>query len=89
MPLTKNIKTKIISTARKHATDTGSAQVQVSLLSRRIDELTKHLKTNKKDVHSRRGLLKLVSQRRGLLDYLQKKEAASYEKTIKKLGLKK
>ncbi len=87
--LTKNVKTRIISAHRSHDTDTGSAAVQVAMLSRRIDELTKHLKTNKKDNHSRRGLLQMVSQRRKLLAYLSKNEPKSYERTIKKLGLKK
>ena len=87
--LTKNVKTRIIGAHRSHDTDTGSAAVQVGMLSRRIDDLTKHLKTNKKDNHSRRGLLQMVSQRRKLLSYLSEKEPKSYERTIKKLGLKK
>ncbi len=74
---------------QKHETDTGSAQVQVGLLSRSIEELTSHLKKNKKDNSSRRGLLKMVSKRRKLLDYLSKTDEKSYTKLIKKLGLKK
>lgn len=87
--LTKNVKARIIGIHRRHDTDTGSAEVQVGVLSRRIDELTKHLKGNKKDNHSRRGLLQMVSTRRKLLAYLSKKEPKTYERTIKKLGLKK
>lgn len=87
--LTKNVKSRVIGVHRRHATDTGSAEVQVGVLSRRIDELTKHLKSNKKDNHSRRGLLQMVSKRRKLLAYLAKKEPKTYERTIKKLGLKK
>lgn len=87
--LSKNVKTRIITEHRAHDTDTGSASVQIAVLSRRIDELTKHLKTNKKDNHSRRGLLQMVSQRRRLLSYLSKTEPKEYAKLIKKLGLKK
>lgn len=87
--LTKTAKSRVMSAHRRHDTDTGSAEVQVAVLSRRIDDLTKHLKTNKKDNHSRRGLLQMVSQRRKLLSYLNTKEPKTYERTIKKLGLKK
>lgn len=86
--LTKRIKSRIIAEHKKHEKDTGSAQVQIAVLSRRIDELAAHLKKNPKDNHSRRGLLKLVSHRRRLLSYLNKKEPAVYAKLIKKLDLK-
>lgn len=72
-----------------HEKDTGSAQVQVALLSRQIDELAKHLKKNPKDQSSRRGLLKMVSKRRKLLAYISLEDVKLYEKVIKKLGLKK
>jgi len=87
--LTKRVKAKVIDEHKKHAKDTGSAQVQVGVLSRQIDELADHLKKNKKDHHSRRGLLKMVSKRRKLLSYLKKKEPTTYAKVVKKLGLKK
>ncbi len=86
--LTKRIKARITGEFQKHETDTGSAEVQVALVSRQIDELAAHLKKNPKDNHSRRGLLKMVSGRRKLLTYLKKKQPASYEKVIKKLDLK-
>ena len=87
--LTKRTKVNISGDFGVHEKDTGSANVQVALLSRSIEELTKHLKKNPKDQHSRRGLLKMVSQRRRFLDYLKKKQPVSYEKLIKKLDLKK
>jgi len=87
--LTKRVKAKVISEHKKHAKDTGSAQVQIGVLSRQIDELATHLKKNKKDHHSRRGLLKMVSKRRKLLTYLKKKEPTVHAKIVKKLGLKK
>jgi len=87
--LSKRVKSKIVGEHGKHDKDTGSAEVQVGILSRQIDELTSHLKKHPKDNHSRRGLLKMVSQRRKLLAYLKKKELAIYEKLIKKLDLKK
>lgn len=87
--LTKRIKTRIIGEFKKHDTDTGSAEVQIAVVSRQIDELAAHLKKNPKDNHSRRGLLKMVSNRRKLLGYLKKKEPKMYEKVIKKLDLKK
>ena len=87
--LTKNVKTRIVGEHQRHKTDTGSAEVQVGVLSRQIEELTKHLKKHVKDNHSRRGLLKMVSQRRKLLSYLSVRQPKSYEKVIKKLGLKK
>jgi small subunit ribosomal protein S15 len=87
--LTKTVKGRIIKEHRVNDKDTGSAAVQIAVLSRQIDELTKHLKKNAKDNHSRRGLLKMVSQRRKLLAYMADKEPKEYEKLIKKLGLKK
>lgn len=87
--LTKRVKSRIISEHKKHEKDTGSAQVQIAMLSRRIEELSAHLKKNPKDNHSRRGLLKMVSQRRRLLAYLKKRESIAYEKLVKKLDLKK
>lgn len=87
--LTKRVKTKVIGEHRRHEKDTGSAQVQVAVLSRQIGELARHLKKNPKDNHSRRGLLKMVSQRRRFLDYMKKREPSAYERLIKKLELKK
>ena len=87
--LTKRVKSKIVGEHQKHEKDTGSAEVQTAVLSRQIDELATHLKRNPKDNHSRRGLLKMVSKRRKLLAYLQKNDASSYNKLIKKLELKK
>jgi small subunit ribosomal protein S15 len=86
--LTKRVKSRIAGEFQKHEKDTGSADVQVALVSRQIDELAAHLKKNPKDNHSRRGLLKMVSSRRKLLTYLKKKEPSAYEKIIKKLDLK-
>jgi small subunit ribosomal protein S15 len=86
--LTKRVKSRIIGEHKTAEKDTGSAQVQIAMLSRQVDELATHLKKNPKDNHSRRGLLKMVSRRRKLLAYLKKHEPASYEKLIKKLELK-
>ena len=79
----------IIDSYRLHDKDTGSPEVQIALLSARIEYLTEHFKTNKKDHHSRRGLLKLVSQRRGLLDYIKNKDLDRYRVVIQRLGLRK
>jgi len=87
--LTKRVKSRIVGEHKTSEKDTGSAQVQVAMLSRQVGELAIHLKKNPKDNHSRRGLLKMVSKRRKLLSYLKKHEPASYEKLIKKLELKK
>ena len=81
-------KTKTIETFKTHAKDTGSADVQVALLTQRINHLTEHLQTNKKDHSSRRGLLVMVSQRRRLLDYLKRSSASRYETLITRLGLR-
>ncbi|MDP2598673.1 MAG: 30S ribosomal protein S15 [Candidatus Liptonbacteria bacterium] len=86
--LTKRIKSRIIGEHKVHEKDTGSAQVQVAMISRQVDELAAHLKKNPKDNHSRRGLLKMVSRRRKLLSYLRKKQPKEYDKVVKKLGLK-
>ena len=89
MALTKDRKTGIIDNYRKHESDTGSPEVQVALLSERITYLTEHFKTHAKDHHSRRGLLKLVGQRRRLLDYLKSKDSERYADLIKRLGIRK
>jgi small subunit ribosomal protein S15 len=89
MPLHAEKKVEIISNYRQHETDTGSSEVQIALLSERITYLTDHFKTHKKDHHSRRGLLKLVSQRRHLLDYLKNSDVERYRKIIKSLGIRK
>jgi small subunit ribosomal protein S15 len=87
--LTNERKTEVIGTYRAHATDTGSPEVQVALLSERINYLTEHFKAHVKDHHSRRGLLQLVGQRRRLLDYLKGKDAGRYSELIRKLGIRK
>ncbi len=79
----------IIESFKLHDTDTGSPEVQIALLSARIEYLTEHFKTHMKDHHSRRGLLKLVSQRRSLLDYVKKKDVERYRSVIQRLGLRK
>lgn len=88
MSTSKEKKQEIISQHRLHDTDTGSPEVQVALLSERINHLTEHLKVHKKDFHSRRGLLKMVGQRRRLLDYLMKTDIESYRQIIAELGLR-
>ena len=85
----KERKTEIIETIRTHATDTGSPEVQIAILTERINTLTEHLKVHKKDHHSRRGLLKMVGKRRGLLNYLMKKDIERYRALIARLGLRK
>lgn len=87
--LTKTKKANAIKKTRVHKTDTGSPEAQISLLSKQIDELTKHLKTHKKDRHSRKGLLQMVADRRSHLKYLQKKNTKRYNSLVKTLGLKK
>lgn len=89
MPLLKETKTQVISEHKLHEGDNGSPEVQVALLTARIDQLSGHLTANKKDYASRRGLLKMVGQRRRLLNYLQKKDLARYRAIIGKLGLRK
>jgi small subunit ribosomal protein S15 len=87
--LSKDRKTEIIGSYRTHDSDTGSPEVQVAILSERINYLTEHFKTHAKDHHSRRGLLKLVCQRRRLLDYLKGKDADRYGDLIRRLGIRK
>ncbi len=87
--LTKRVKTGVIKKTAMHDTDTGSAAVQVSILSRQIEDLTRHLKKNPKDFHSRRGLLQMVADRRAHLRYLEKNNKRQYSAVVKKLGLKK
>ena len=89
MPIDKTAKLNIISDYRIHDSDTGSPEVQIALLSTRINYLTEHFKTHKKDHHSRRGLLKLVSQRRKLLDYLKKSDKDRYKTVIERLEIRK
>lgn len=86
--LTKTKKQKIIKDVRVHEKDTGSAEVQISIITKRIDELTKHLKKNQRDNHSRRGLLQLVADRQTHMKYLQKKNTKRYDALMKKLDLK-
>ena len=89
MVLVKEKKSEIISIYQLHGTDTGSPEVQVAILTERIQYLTEHFKTHKKDHHSRRGLLKLVGQRRRLLDYLKRIEFNRYKDLIERLGIRK
>lgn len=88
MPLSVEQKNEIIKEHGRGDADTGSPEVQVALLSARISELTEHFSTHKKDHHSRRGLLKLVNQRRQLLDYLKRKDLGRYQDLISRLGLR-
>ena len=87
--LTKNKKQRIIKEVQTHGEDTGSPEVQIAVISRRIDDLTTHLKKNKKDKHSRRGLLGLVADRKKHMKYLEKKNPKRYSALVKKVGLKK
>ncbi|MBM4315929.1 MAG: 30S ribosomal protein S15 [Deltaproteobacteria bacterium] len=89
MNLIKEKKTELIKNHKLHDRDTGSPEVQVALLTERINSLTPHFKSHKKDHHSRRGLLQLVSSRRRLLDYLKKVDSARYQKLIERLSLRK
>jgi small subunit ribosomal protein S15 len=88
MALAKEAKEQILTDFRTHEADTGSPEVQVALLSKRINDLTEHFKTHKKDNHSRRGLLKMVSQRRSLLDYLKRIDIERYHTVVGRLGLR-
>jgi len=88
LTLTKEDKLEIIGKFGRHGTDTGSPQVQIAALTRRISELTEHLRTHPKDHYSRRGLLKLVGRRRRFLNYLQKHDLEGYRSLIKELGLR-
>lgn len=89
MALQTERKNEIIAEFKKHESDTGSPEVQIALLTERINELTDHLRSHRHDHHSRRGLLKLVGQRRRLLAYLSKKDVERYRATITRLGLRK
>ena len=89
MTLTPEIKKDIIDQFKLHESDTGSPEVQIAIMSNRINYLTNHFKFHKKDHHSRRGLLKLVGQRRRLLNYLKKKDVKRYQHILKELGLRK
>ena len=88
MPLLKDQKSALISDFRRAETDTGSPEVQIAVLTRRIDELTEHLKTHQKDHHSRRGLLQMVGRRRRLLEYLRREDVERYRTVIQRLGLR-
>ena len=87
-PVRKDAKTAVIKDNATKANDTGSPEVQVAILTERINYLTEHFKTHKKDNHSRRGLLKMVSKRRQLLDYVKRKDEPRYQKIIDKLGIR-
>lgn len=89
MVLSREKKTEVIGSYRTHESDTGSPEVQVAILSERISYLTEHFKIHAKDHHSRRGLLKLVGQRRRLLDYLKSKDTERYAELIRRLGIRK
>ncbi|MEE8524905.1 MAG: 30S ribosomal protein S15 [Thermoanaerobaculia bacterium] len=88
MAQTQEVKKDIIEQYRVHDTDTGSPEVQVALLTERINELTEHFKIHKKDHHGRRGLLKLVGRRRRLLDYMKRQDVERYRQAIQRLGLR-
>lgn len=87
--LLKEEKSKVIAEYATHEGDTGSPEVQIAILTKRINDLTEHLKTQKKDHHSRRGLLKMVGQRRNLLNYVMKKDIERYRSIIARLGIRK
>ena len=89
MALSKDEKAKIVKKYAKNAGDTGSAEVQIAILTKEINDLTEHLKEHKHDFHSRRGLLKKVGHRRSLLNYLMKKDVTRYREIVKSLGLRK
>ncbi len=89
MALTQEAKKAIMAEFKLHDSDTGSPEVQVALITQRIKDITEHLKVHTKDFHTRRGLLKLIGQRRRLLDYMQDKDIERYRKLIKTLGLRK
>lgn len=89
MPLATSRKKELVQEYRRHESDTGSAEVQIALLTERITQLTEHLKSHKKDHGSRRGLLKMVGKRSALLKYLSREDLERYQSTIKRLGLRK
>ncbi|NLN83835.1 MAG: 30S ribosomal protein S15 [Firmicutes bacterium] len=86
--ITKELKQELIETYRLHENDTGSPEVQIAILTERIKQLTEHLKTHKKDHHSRRGMFLMIGQRRSLLDYLRKIDVERYREIIQKLGIR-
>jgi small subunit ribosomal protein S15 len=88
MATVKEVKEKLVNDYKTHDSDTGSSQVQIALLTQRINELTEHFKVHNKDNHSRRGLLKMVSQRRRLLDYVKASDEDRYQKLINRLGIR-
>jgi small subunit ribosomal protein S15 len=88
MPLAKDKKAEIIQSYQTHTSDTGSPEVQIAILSRRIEDLTQHFTSHAKDHHSRRGLLKMVGTRRRLLDYLIERDGGRYKEVIKRLGIR-
>ncbi|HSK71575.1 MAG TPA: 30S ribosomal protein S15 [Pyrinomonadaceae bacterium] len=88
MATPKEVKETVVNDYKTHTSDTGSSQVQIALLTQRINELTEHFKVHKKDNHSRRGLLKMVSRRRKLLDYLKRQDINEYHTIIERLGLR-
>ena len=88
MATVREVKEKIVGDYKTHGNDTGSSQVQIALLTQRIQELTEHFKVHSKDNHSKRGLLKMISRRRKLLDYLRKRDIDQYQQIIQKLGLR-
>ena len=89
MPLTREGKSDLIHSYRTHPSDTGSPEVQIALLTKRIEQLTGHFQAHAKDHHSRQGLLKMVGKRRRLLDYLRRKDSERYQQLIGRLGLRK
>ena len=89
MPLNPLHKSELIESYKTHGTDTGSPEVQIALLTKRIEHLTDHFKTHAKDHHSRQGLLKMVGKRRRLLDYLKRKDLDRYQRVIGRLGIRK
>ncbi len=88
MSISSEKKQEVIQKFANHEKDTGSPEVQIAILTERIKNLTEHIKVNKKDVHSRRGLIGMVNKRRKLLKYIQKKDPAKYEKIVKELGIR-
>ncbi len=88
MSISSEKKQEVIQKFANHEKDTGSPEVQIAILTERIKNLTEHIKINKKDVHSRRGLIGMVNKRRKLLKYIQKKDPAKYEKIVKELGIR-
>lgn len=88
MALQREVKESLISQFRRHENDTGSPEVQIALLTQRINDLTEHLKVHRKDFHSRRGLYKLIGQRRGLLNYLERTDVERYRQVVERLGLR-